>query len=185
MNLLKELTAIRAQLTEAVGFKTKLDKVDKELREAAETVELTDFSGKELPDSAWPNGVTYKGQSVFDLVYGERPAVLDRAENSLKRDTDNYRRIDFQEIYLGYDPTHDVFVQGYDGWITEYDEDADEEDDTNASPYITFQVRDGKVKVITKGLFMGAPGSMWYNDPRSGYKEAHRKFPNLIDIRLD
>jgi len=171
MNLLKELTNIN----------------DNWLVEAAqpvEVIELTQFDGKEIPHAAWPKGVTYRGLNVFDLIYDARPATLTAAESVLKNSR-SYSHVDFQEVYLGYDPKRDVFVQGYDGWISEQDEYGNGED-SNASPYITFQVRDGQVKVITKGLFMGSPDNLWYDrGAHGGLQAARYKFPDLIDIRLD
>jgi hypothetical protein len=170
----------------------------RELREAVETVELTDLENaltgefsNEIPSAAWPKGVMYRGHNVFDVVYKNRPAELNRAEEQLKDDPD-YRSVDFQEVYLGYDPVKDVFIQGYDGWVTEEDEDTGDEDDTNSSPYIIFQLSpQGKVKVIRKGMDMGKGDATWYNTgtragpDHGGYRAAHRKFPKLIDIRLD
>ena len=166
------------------------------LTEATNTVELTAFDGDTIPHSAWTDGVMYKGMNVFDTVYKNRPAALTHIEKHWKAVGGNHiTKVDFQEVYLGYSPSKDAFVQGYDGWgVEEIDYDNDEYEDVNISPYIVFKLDDqGKVKILRSGLFLGSIDSMWYSrssinisgNAKSGYDAAHKIFPDLIDIRLD
>lgn len=177
--------------------------------EAEKTVDLENFTGKTIPHQAWPDGVTYKGLNVYKTIYdgGEAEHQLHEAMEDVKdgfeRDnTDG--RFDMQEVYLGYSPSRDLFIQGYDGWqeFTEesdhYDDEDEDHDGTeevrnNCSPYIIFRLKeDGSIKVQDKGEDYGDEQSIWYGGSMhtkgrngGGLKYAHRNFSDLIDIRLD
>jgi hypothetical protein len=161
---------------------------------AKNTVELTALPEKLSHDelsNAWPDGVMYRGQNVFKVVYDNRPEELKDAEQRLKDNFDG--DLDMQESYLGYSPSKDLFVQGYDGWYTQdnpsYDEDdedsGDEKEDGNCSPYFFFTISDdGVTKVGKMGDDMSGNGEMWYGN-HGGHQAAEKMFPDLIDIRLD
>jgi hypothetical protein len=78
----------------------------------AAPLEVTDNSHEpEELSRAWPN-VTYKGQDVMELMYND--PMVDRAQNAILDITGD--GTDLQEAYLGYSPSKDVFVMGFDVW---------------------------------------------------------------------
>lgn len=173
-----------SKLAKEMATKAKAENIP--MCESAEhVVELSTFTGKTIPHEAWTEGVMYKGHNVFKLVYTDEPEALGKAEDGMKEDCeDNDDRLDFQESYLGYSPSKDIFIQGYDGWLTE-DHGGDDEEDTNCSPYIEFTVNDaGKITVKNSGHDYGNNRQMWYGTS-GGLKVAHAKYPDLLDIRLD
>ena len=78
----------------------------------ARGLEITDNSlePEQLSD-AWPN-VTYRGQDVMELMYSD--LITDSAQNAIFDITSS--GTDMQEAYLGYSPTKDVFIMGFDVW---------------------------------------------------------------------
>lgn len=177
--------------------------------EAEKTVDLETFTGKSIPHQAWPDGVTYKGLNVYKTIYdgGEAEHQIHDAINEVKEDFESEKddgRFDMQESYLGYSPSRDLFIQGYDGWMehTEesYQHDEDDEDDDgteevreNCSPYVIFRLKeDGTIKVQDKGADYGNNQAIWYGGSMhskgrtpGGLAAAHKNFSDLIDIRLD
>lgn len=144
--------------------------------------EITEFEGNRIPHSSWP-GVTYHGSDIFKTVYADRtPRDISQAESNLHdlaTNSSNNDYFDFQECYLGYSPASDLFVMGYDGWIG----------DDNCSPAILFRIQPGdhpQIRVLFNKIErdMSSHGNLWY-DPDGGLKNARKKFPDLIDIRLD
>jgi len=180
-------------------------KVSELLNEAQEqtTVDLENFDKKSIPHTAWPDGVTYKGLNVFKEIYdgGEAEKQINKAMSYMKEHFDG--KLDMQESYLGFSPSRDLFIQGYDGWATITDtnnwdhdssedeggdeENEDEEQDYNCSPYILFKLKeDGSIKVVEAHDDYGNEQT-WYSSKHGGggLKTAHRNFSDLIDIRLD
>lgn len=176
-------------------------KVSELLNEATEKteVDLENFDKKTIPHSAWPDGVTYKGLNVFKEIYdgGEAEKEINKVMSDMKRNFDG--KLEMQESYLGFSPSRELFIQGYDGWATitdtnydynpDDDESGDEEEDQdyNCSPYILFKLsEDGKIKVVEKDTDYGNEQT-WYSSKQGGggLKTAHKNFSDLIDIRLD
>jgi len=165
MSILKELIALR--------------------EEESPEVELTTFKGNRIPHEAWPHGITYRGMNVYNTVYeGEVDAELASKIKEMQDDFDG--KLDVQESYLGYSPSKDLFVQGYDGWFTIDAHDEDEDDEHgNCSPYIVFGLSDEGAPVhITDGEDISPLGKTWYGKG-GGMEGAKRRYPDLIDIRLD
>jgi len=166
------------------------------INEDKKVVELTNFTGKRIPSEAWTEGVLYRGFNVYKLVYdGPEEATLAGAMGGVKDRFDG--SLEFQESYLGYSPSKDVFILGHDGWATtedtNYDYDSDDEDsgdetedvDFNVSPYCIFKISDkGNISIVDKGSDFSDSEQMWYGK-HGGLKAAHSKWSDLIDIRLD
>ena len=75
---------------------------------------------------------------------------------------------DGQEAYLGYSPAADTFVMGFDAWEQGVDE---------MSGVLIRLTPDGRpVALLTQ-----AHGGMY----PAGWNEAKRRFPDIIDVRLD
>lgn len=107
--------------------------------------------------------ITYKGRPFFD----EYMDLIDKAAKKLR--TEGGDQIEeYQECYLGYIPSKDKFIMGFDIWVDEPDYlrgtyvliDADNE---------KFKTLDWSEKLFYQGL----------------YNEIHRSYPDLVDIRLD
>lgn len=161
--------------------------------EADSVVDLQTFKGKNIPHSAWTDGVMYRGLNVYNTVYeGKGEKTIEAAIRLLKADFDG--DLDYQESYLGYSPSKDLFIQGYDGWMEEdnpeYDEDdensnEDETTRTNCSPAVFFTISDeGAIQIVSSDIDVGSGGKMWYGKG-GGLAAMHRKYSDLIDIRLD
>ena len=133
-------------------------------------VELTSGIADEASISAaWPDKVYYNGESVFETFYS------DAAMDAVWRFVENKGYEDGQEAYLGYSPTADVFVMGFDafpdagGWGEGVGGDME--------GLLIQLTGDGRpVRVITS-----APGGMY----PAGRAAAHEKFPDIIEVRLD
>lgn len=129
-------------------------------------------------NDAWHRGVEYKGENVYDLVYDSELAdYLERELRDFHESRD--RHFDGQESYLGYIPSEDAFVMGWDLWVSYRDDYGDEDRVEDAENMVMFTVYGGGVddsKVIEEGH-----GRM-YPD---GYRALHEQYPSIVDVRLD
>lgn len=170
-----------AELALSSYLKEKLRAVSGLSESASKTVELYKNPMAKVTHESWPDGVTYRGHNVFKTVYdGPGMALIEKVISTLKSESQNEEEvlIDYQECYLGYSPSKDLFIQGYDGWVENDGEDG------NSSPYVLFKINeDGKVQNLRGGIDIGG-WEMWY-DRTGGLKNAKAKYPDLIDIRLD
>ena len=166
--------------------------------EADKVVDLETFTGKTIPHEAWTDGLAYKGMNVYQTIYdgGEAGRQIHDSMDDLVSSFNG--KLEMQESYLGYSPSRDIFIQGYDGWATvetdNYDHDPDDEDsgdetmdeDYSCSPYIIFKLKeDGSIKIVEREADYGDDQQSWYNRSGGGLKRAHKNFSDLIDIRLD
>jgi len=132
----------------------------------------------QIPDDDWP-GVTYNGLDVFDTIYESE--VMAQAE-ALAREKGNYS---VQECYLGYDPQADRFIMGFDSWDLSAsldDEDSSYQEKLARVVYITCP--EGSANPKVSGAETIASGSLMYGKG-GGYEDLHKKYPKLIDLRLD
>ena len=77
-----------------------------------------------------------------------------------------------QESYLGYIPSDDQFVTGFDMW----------EGDDNPAGIVYWRYIKGKYAIIKEEIDYSS--DMIYG-PRGAYKKLHKKHKDLVDIRLD
>lgn len=138
----------------------------------------------ELIRKAFPNNLTYQGKEFFNSIYLKE--INNYAQDVLKIGKsfeeeishgfgeDNYetvtRTISGQESYLGYIPAEDLFVSGWDMF---------ESEDGDNIVYV--KIENGKAVKNRKYGVMGDYEMMYPN----GYKAVHRKYKDIIDIRLD
>ena len=148
--------------------KRQLRRIIKEQMAASGGVELTDGNATEAAiDAAWPDKVYYNGVPVFETFYSD--AAMDAAWRFME--DSGYD--DGQEAYLGYSPAADAFVMGFDafpegdGWGPGGDMEG-----------VLIQLTgDGRpVRLISS-----SPGGMY----PAGRNHAKRKFPDIIEVRLD
>ena len=141
--------------------------------------EATAGGGAELTDpnvtdqdvsSQWPEGVTYRGQNVFETFYSDSAMAAADAFVLEAGYTDG------QENYLGYDPVSDAFYMAYDTWTDEVDMYGDLIDTEMSSIMIELDPDEGPMEIIGT-----IPGGFY---PR-GYDMTKRRFPHIIDVRLD
>ncbi len=148
-----------------------------------------------LVNNAWHKGVMYNGENVFSIFYEGDGAVGDLAkflEKELKEDNEGYHHLasyESQESYLGYIPTEDLFVMGFDTFAEEVnqfhntwdeDDDSDETEQTEV-PCMMF------VKIVNGGpedwrVWRDGPLGAMYPHGRS---QLHSKYPSTVDVRLD
>ena len=126
-------------------------------------LELTSGVADEASISAaWPDKVYYNGQSVFETFYSDAAAA------AAWRAMENEGYDDGQEAYLGYSPREDVFVMGFDAWSVGEDEMEG-----------VLLALDGNARPIQ--IIKSVPGGMY----PAGRNHAKRKFPDIIEVRLD
>jgi len=156
------------QLIKKEVSKRNLRQLVRESMAMGRGVELTDGDATEASISAaWPDKVYYKGEPVFQTFYS------DEVMNTVWEYVENSGYDDGQEAYLGYSPAADIFVMGFDAW-PERSPDGDQEGDMEG--VIVQLTPDGRP------LALSAAGGGMYPGGRSAAK---RKFPDIIDVRLD
>jgi hypothetical protein len=167
------------------------------LFEAKQPVEITQKPDRNAISAAWPQGVMYKGVNVFNAVYDSD--LADRfqqmlAQSARGEEIDNF---DAQESFLGYVPSKDLFVMGFDTWgdsqSSSYDDEdtedmsSDDLDEHGAAANIPNLVafRLNEQGQVAKALVWGhIPGRMMYGSGGT-YNYLKREYPDMIDIRLD
>jgi len=152
-------------------------------------LELTTLKGMdkqeatELVRAAYPDNLTYKGIEFFDKIYMD--TILEATSEKLGIGTyydyeEEYEeddgewstettqaKIDGQDSYLGYIPETDTFINGWDMW------------DDIGENIVQIKLDDkGEVQNVE---IVGYESMMY---PR-GYDTVHKKYPGIIDIRLD
>jgi len=159
------------------------------VKENVEIVELTSTPtpSRDKVSDAWVDGLEYKGTNVFKAVYEDsfNQEEIDNEVKDLNIMVDaTEENFSVQECYLGYSPSKDEFIMGFDGWYTvmEEDEDGEEEEyNDNCSPYVIFKLKDGVVSIVESSV--ATTTGMWYHG--GGWDHAKSKYSDLIDIRLD
>tara|TARA_E500000331_G_C17253597_1_gene712201 strand:+ start:1975 stop:2433 length:459 start_codon:yes stop_codon:yes gene_type:complete len=129
-----------------------------------EAVELTQRPDRTAISNAWPQGVTLDGRNVFDTVYSDSAMIK-------QSDFVTGQGYDGQETYLGYDPQSGNFVMGFDAF---YDEDG-----MGAGMegfFFTVSPSGNPISVVSS-----EPGGVYPH----GLKIIKKRFPQLIDVRLD
>ena len=129
----------------------------------------------------WPD-TFYRGHNLFEIYVNDS-----KIYNALELDTswketihDDYGypyeetvKREGQESYLGYVPSQDLFISGYDMW----------EGEENPAGIVLFKIDAGGNISITKAdIDYGS--SMMYGK-RGALPKLHNKYPDLVDIRLD
>lgn len=139
--------------------------------------------------AAWPHGVMYKGKSIYKLVY--LSDVLESLEKYLEennRDEEELSHYSSQESYLGYVPSKDLFIQGFDTWGELEDDGSYDEEETDEysgtyepelSNVMLYRLKDGKISYQQSRY--NRDHMMYPNVLRS----LHYEFKDLIDVRLD
>ena len=154
--------------------KRQLRQLIHEAMAADRGVELTEPGANEAAISAaWPDKVYYKGEPVFETFYS------DEVMNAVWAYVEDSGYDDGQEAYLGYSPAADIFVMGFDAWPerSPYNRpDSDYDEDGGMEGVLVQLTPDGRP------LSLSAAGGGMYP---AGRNHAKRKFPDIIDVRLD
>ena len=135
-----------------------------------------------LIKKAYPYNLTYQGKEFFESIYLRE--IMEYAYDKLKIDeefeVEKYDSDEYdvewvvtsgQESYLGYVPSEDIFINGWDM----------SEDDHGANT-VSVKIKNGKATTDRKYGREGTGSSTMYPN---GYKAVHRKYKDIIDIRLD
>tara|TARA_Y100001935_G_scaffold227488_1_gene205830 strand:+ start:329 stop:754 length:426 start_codon:yes stop_codon:yes gene_type:complete len=134
-------------------------------------MELTDIKADNLDrqvveqqvSQAWPDGVLYHGASIFGLAY-----VSGEVENACR---EKGLPDECQECFLGYQPSTDRFLMGFDVW-------PGEEEYLPSAYWFSMDADTGKASNFEplRGL-----DNLFYKS----YPELQQKHPDLIGVRLD
>lgn len=128
--------------------------------------ELTQNPDRAAVSAAWPQGVTYEGENVYEKFYeSPRMGVVD-AEQWMR--DEGY---DGQEVYLGYDPQSDKFVMAFDAF---YEEDG-----------MGGMMEAFVVALDTDGRTMETITTVSGGFYPQGQRAVKAAMPQIIDVRLD
>ena len=163
-----------------VGDKIQL--IPKVIKESGENRDLLDIiSIGERPSKYWPN-VSFKNRSLFETYMNSQTEISEFL--GIGKPYDDSDNLDGQESYLGYSPSKNMFISGWDCWYSGETEDeyGFEEYDEIASGLVYFRIREGKIRLLKKEV---KTGSMMYDSRGGGLQDIRKEFRDLQDIRLD
>ena len=132
---------------------------------AGASAELTQNPSRQEVSAAWPNGVTYNGENVFEKFYNSPTVGVVDAEQWIR--DEGY---DGQEVYLGYDPQSNIFVMAFDAFR---EDDPEAEMDAVVVGLNEYGQARETITVV--------PGTFY----PSGHRAVKTAMPQIIDVRLD
>lgn len=142
------------------------------------TLELTSIKemdhnpAQELIDAIDLCNLTYKGMEFFDKIY--MGLICEKAQELL-----GLNENDSQECYLGYLPSKDAFISGWDTW-----KDDDSKRLKNCVAMITIDKNGfsrGHVLPKYKGMIYHAED----DEDKDNLDKLRETYPELVDLRLD
>jgi len=142
--------------------------------EITETKTMSKEESRKKINDNYHDNLTYKGHEFFDKVYMDK--IMTFAEKELGASGHSG-----QESYLGYLPDKDVFISGWDMFSKGGGFDPEDDVESEDRECVVFIKLDNNLNA-TKGLTEYSYFGMMYPD---NYRELHKDFPNLVDIRLD
>ncbi len=158
-------------------MKIKIGRLKSIIREVASTSSVEVTEDPEAAAAAWPE-TTYRGLKVLDSVY----PLVGELEKRITKNGD-----DAQEVYLGYVPGSDTFVAGWDVWRysrNEYGEQEGRPDFVGA--YQAFIVSEKADDIgATSPLHTAGHGFYGRGPEGTCLDVVHKKFPGIVDLRLD
>ena len=161
------------------------------MKETKELKEIIDNG--EDPSEYWAENVLYNGSDLFKK-YMDFLGWFEKHTDKLKDDSWEEEECDEvmnddgeyeedcwmeyitrskQESYLGYIPSSDTFITGFDMW----------EGDDNPAGIVYWKI-DGS-RFIINSEEIDYSSTMIYNSSNGAYKKLHIKHKDLVDIRLD
>lgn len=133
---------------------------------------------------SWPQEPHYRGKEVFGHIYGFSRADGQGIEGAVT--ALDLLPQDYQECYLGYLPSEDAFILGFDAWEDECDCCYDFHCGASSGG-VHFGVFKVKMHAdMSFGVAKPIPKygcQMFYSD--HVYKQLRADHPDLIDMRLD
>lgn len=160
---------------------------------AIKDIELTTkgITDRQVSD-AWSENLFYKDEKVIDFYMKFLGWLENHAEdlkptswtetmsddeqdddgNWYNNEYEEEIRRELQESYMGYIPSKDMFVTGFDMW----------EGDDNPAGIVYWKYDGKKFKVISEEVDYSS--SMMYGT-NGAYKKLQKKHKDLIDVRLD
>ena len=136
------------------------------------TIELTTTTDKKLISQAWAQNLSYRNINLFQK-YMKFLDWLNQGTNCSELKADRLKDRDLQESYLGYVPSKDMFITGFDMW----------EGDDNPAGIAKWIINDNQsFRLIDEEIDYGS--DMMYGK-NGAYHMLHSKYHDLIDIRLD
>ena len=145
----------------------------------------------------WIEGVMYKGQNVYKIIYeSDLDAFLQKELFQELHDAHDIHSLDGQESYLGYVPDKDMFVMGWDLWCEVKNDwhnwqEADDDDYDEEEYY-----REDVENMIMFKIECAGEGDCgpeeWHkldihagNMYPGGLRALHEQYPSTVDVRLD
>ncbi|WP_210499590.1 hypothetical protein [Vibrio crassostreae] len=135
---------------------------------------------------------TYKGKlisDIYDLV-NDKETFEPTKDGELFSDANH----SFQECYLGYIPSKDLFLTGFDCWVSMpcdcpdwcddepcQDGECPNTDNSSESAILWKLDEDGELKIVDRRC-IGC--GMWYSG-LGGYNRLKDMYKDIVDIRLD
>lgn len=139
--------------------------------EITDTRSMTVAAAEKAINDHYSDKLTYNGIEFFDSIYMD--TIVPAAQDDLCS-ASSWR--DGQESYLGYLPDKDIFVSGWDTWS----------DDGDGSRNVVFLKVTGKREAtVVRELDDSAYYGMMYCGNGKVYDKLKKKYPQLVDIRLD
>jgi len=144
-------------------------------RTGVTTLEITEGWPEALITNYWPS-ITYKGIDPLDII-----ATADAALSPVNES---------QEVYLGWLPSKDQFIIGWDVWFPEddfYDEDEDEDDapgggSGSIATFFTLGISEEGSICIEHSHRTIDGSALFYSDM---LQYLRRQLPDLIGLRYD
>ncbi len=166
----------------------------KSIEEARPSKDLENIlKDKEKPSAYWPN-ITYQGNDLFEITNKALATFSKKLHIGDKYDQVGYydngeeyeyeAELDGQEVYLGYVPSKDKFISCYDMFMYH---DAGAGD--SGVGIIEFIIKSGKVKILKVDDTSDRDHGLFYNNKNRAadytLEKLHKKYKDLVDIRLD
>lgn len=150
----------------------------------------------------WGNGLSYKGfdlcewystNSILDKIYSAAGVGDTWTETSIYEDEDEDGEfisgtenvdcsLEGQECYLGYIPSKEIFISGFDMWLSRIGDYTD--DYESEFKMVAFKIKaDQNIEFVElKDITDLEADNLFYN---SGYQKLQEIFKDVVDIRLD
>ena len=145
------------------------------------TTTTVDLVTRPIADSdtigtAWSDNVEYNGLNVHKMFY-----MNDTLDAQIAKVMSEWEA-DYQECYLGYCPSKDQFVMGFDMWREHRHGDFE-----SGYGYIIFDLYTKETNVCNDEVRMRNKmrcygNGIFYSNGHAGVKD---EFPGIVDVRLD
>jgi len=128
---------------------------------------LTRSRAEKIIKRRFPDNIEYNGIKFTDDIYLN--IIVPAAEKEIRQIISSGKA---QEVYLGYLPNDDLFISGWDLF-----------EDGSSIDYVVIKINNMKAE-IKNNYNLYRQDELFY-DGGGSYEQLHKKFKDLVDIRLD